>query len=99
MVRKGGLEPPCLSAPPPQDGVSANSTTSALKSLTYMETSWLQKHLPSINRPATLPHYVSSNSLKRNGAAAPDLAPSSCSLILMEVKRNSASAGCSSSHY
>ena len=29
MVRKGGLEPPCLSAPPPQDGVSANSTTSA----------------------------------------------------------------------
>ena len=30
MVRKGGLEPPRLSAPPPQDGVSANSTTSAL---------------------------------------------------------------------
>jgi hypothetical protein len=29
MVRKGGLEPPCLAAPPPQDGVSANSTTSA----------------------------------------------------------------------
>ena len=29
MVRKGGLEPPCLTAPPPQDGVSANSTTSA----------------------------------------------------------------------
>src|SRR5271165_5544360 len=35
MVRKGGLEPPCLSAPPPQDGVSANFTTSALGSLTY----------------------------------------------------------------
>jgi hypothetical protein len=32
MVRKGGLEPPRLSAPPPQDGVSANSTTSALYS-------------------------------------------------------------------
>ena len=30
MVRKAGLEPACLSAPPPQDGVSANSTTSAL---------------------------------------------------------------------
>src|SRR5271168_3157076 len=30
LVRKGGLEPPCLSAPPPQDGVSANFTTSAL---------------------------------------------------------------------
>ena len=33
MVRKAGLEPACLSAPPPQDGVSANSTTSALPSL------------------------------------------------------------------
>ncbi len=32
MVRKAGLEPACLSAPPPQDGVSANSTTSALLS-------------------------------------------------------------------
>src|SRR5215469_18134627 len=29
MVRKAGLEPACLSAPPPQDGVSANSTSSA----------------------------------------------------------------------
>src|SRR6266568_6313944 len=32
MVRKAGLEPACLSAPPPQYGVSANSTTSALLS-------------------------------------------------------------------
>src|SRR5215831_3395147 len=30
VVRKGGFEPPRLSAPPPQDGVSASSTTSAL---------------------------------------------------------------------
>jgi hypothetical protein len=29
-VRKGGFEPPRLSAPPPQDGVSASSTTSAV---------------------------------------------------------------------
>jgi anti-anti-sigma factor len=29
MVRKRGFEPLCLSAPPPQDGVSASSTTSA----------------------------------------------------------------------
>src|SRR6267142_2198386 len=28
---KAGLEPACLAAPPPQDGVSANSTTSASK--------------------------------------------------------------------
>ena len=33
LVRKAGLEPACLSAPPPQDGVSANSTTSALLQL------------------------------------------------------------------
>ena len=31
MVREGGFEPPRLSAPPPQDGVSASSTTSALR--------------------------------------------------------------------
>ena len=38
MVRKGGLEPPCLSAPPPQDGVSANSTTSAKTRLYLTQT-------------------------------------------------------------
>jgi hypothetical protein len=32
-VRKGGFEPPRLSAPPPQDGVSASSTTSAFCTL------------------------------------------------------------------
>ena len=31
LVRKGGFEPPRLAAPPPQDGVSASSTTSALR--------------------------------------------------------------------
>jgi hypothetical protein len=35
-VRKGGFEPPRLSAPPPQDGVSASSTTSALGLFTPM---------------------------------------------------------------
>ena len=29
MVRKGGFEPPRLTAPPPQDGASASSATSA----------------------------------------------------------------------
>jgi hypothetical protein len=33
LVRKGGFEPPRLSAPPPQDGVSASSTTSAVYKL------------------------------------------------------------------
>src|SRR6185503_16038174 len=33
LVRKGGFEPPRLSAPPPQDGVSASSTTSAAGSI------------------------------------------------------------------
>jgi hypothetical protein len=36
LVRKGGFEPPRLSAPPPQDGVSASSTTSALCKLTVI---------------------------------------------------------------
>ena len=40
MVRKGGFEPPRLSAPPPQDGVSASSTTSAL-----IKTSLPKQHL------------------------------------------------------
>ena len=40
MVRKGGLEPPCLSAPPPQDGVSANFTTSALKNYFIFNHLW-----------------------------------------------------------
>src|SRR5262249_4360293 len=31
---KAGLEPACLAAPPPQDGVSANSTTSARRNET-----------------------------------------------------------------
>src|SRR5580704_14285220 len=35
LVRKGGFEPPRLSAPPPQDGVSASSTTSARGSVDY----------------------------------------------------------------
>src|SRR5216684_4106457 len=34
LVRKGGFEPPRLTAPPPQDGVSASSTTSALARMT-----------------------------------------------------------------
>ena len=29
LVRKGGFEPPRLAAPPPQDGASASSATSA----------------------------------------------------------------------
>src|ERR1700686_3100116 len=37
LVRKGGFEPPRLSAPPPQDGVSASSTTSALESIVYKD--------------------------------------------------------------
>src|SRR5450432_3156547 len=37
LVRKGGFEPPRLSAPPPQDGVSASSTTSARARKTAVE--------------------------------------------------------------
>src|SRR6516164_7464908 len=44
MVRKGGLEPPCLSAPPPQDGVSANFTTSAHRPGGAVQPDFKQKH-------------------------------------------------------
>ena len=38
LVRKAGLEPAWLAPPPPQDGVSASSTTSALfKILIYLK--------------------------------------------------------------
>src|ERR1700689_4397292 len=37
LVRKGGFEPPRLSAPPPQNGVSASSTTSALCELLVID--------------------------------------------------------------
>ena len=33
IMPKGGLEPPRVSSPPPQDGVSTNSTTSAYLNL------------------------------------------------------------------
>ena len=36
LVRKRGLEPLCLAAPPPQDGVSANFTTSACRMLAVL---------------------------------------------------------------
>jgi|SRR5450755_3671036 hypothetical protein len=45
MVRKGGFEPPRLSAPPPQDGVSASSTTSARVEITSRERFIIPKHL------------------------------------------------------
>ena len=35
MVPKAGLEPAQLSPPPPQDGVSTNSTTSAIHVLLF----------------------------------------------------------------
>jgi hypothetical protein len=44
MVRKGGFEPPRLAAPPPQDGVSANSTTSALDN--HLDKHWRSSKSP-----------------------------------------------------
>jgi hypothetical protein len=55
LVRKGGFEPPRLSAPPPQDGVSASSTTSALPSYRGQKTSCEGFHgnrIPAIHDPA-----------------------------------------------
>src|SRR4030095_14594272 len=39
-MRRAGLEPARLAAPPPQDGVSANSTTSARSSLLFLIRRW-----------------------------------------------------------
>ena len=59
LVRKGGFEPPRLSAPPPQDGVSASSTTSALceLSVTRLVRARVRVHAPArhlmLSCPAT----------------------------------------------
>ncbi len=37
LVREGGFEPPSLAAPPPQDGVSASSTTPAAAMIIDLE--------------------------------------------------------------
>jgi hypothetical protein len=68
MVRKAGLEPACLSAPPPQDGVSANSTTSAR--LPRAENRTLARLRPAHHVNVIL----SGEVLQRNGCrnAAPD---------------------------
>ena len=51
MVRKGGFEPPRLSAPPPQDGVSASSTTSAQARKTAVEANAIIANEACIARP------------------------------------------------
>ena len=51
-MRKGGFEPPCLSAPPPQDGVSASSTTSALSRKCFVF-NCLLKHLQAVTASST----------------------------------------------
>ncbi len=61
MVRKAGLEPACLSAPPPQDGVSANSTTSALPSLRTPGLALGWQRLISFQRTASKQTYTEAN--------------------------------------
>ncbi len=65
MVRKGGFEPPRLSAPPPQDGVSASSTTSALQSIVSRpfegNRSLLHRRAHFIGRRCFLRLYTRSN--------------------------------------
>ena len=70
MVRKGGLEPPCLSAPPPQDGVSANFTTSAHTSGCIGITGFKQKRrgLVSIAKETS-----SAEVIRRDGIPEPRL--------------------------
>src|SRR6188768_1478804 len=52
LVPKAGLEPACLAAPPPQDGVSANSTTSAIqKTICWSSPAGPRALLPSLVPP------------------------------------------------
>src|ERR1039458_3858045 len=86
LVRKGGFEPPRLSAPPPQDGVSASSTTSALKSIfcrLFEGDRSLHRTRRNSSSPAApgrlLP--MSLYTLKRGGSSSPPPLP--------EVRRTS----------
>src|SRR5437899_4526849 len=92
MVRKGGLEPPRLSAPPPQDGVSANSTTSALKSISYkgfiVRLNICQASIAK-QRCHTILAAIASNAIGTCTGFCTCILHSS----LPEVKRNSARAG------
>src|SRR6267378_2636826 len=47
LVRKGGFEPPRLTAPPPQDGASASSATSA-----FTAAGWEGSFYPKGTKPA-----------------------------------------------
>src|SRR5215469_6268341 len=80
MVRKGGLEPPCLSAPPPQDGVSANFTTSALATERTHNglASRTQRHFKYNKRPDSFRSQYFTISVKPLGSrlAPPTSAPS-----------------------
>ena len=65
-MRKGGFEPPRLSAPPPQDGVSANSTTSAKlercqRFIGYFETDWVRRFSTESHSKLTLTSAGSSS--------------------------------------
>jgi hypothetical protein len=48
LVRKAGLEPAWLAPPPPQDGVSANSTTSAFRAGSHRAEIHLMSFYPDL---------------------------------------------------
>src|SRR5580658_2959840 len=82
MVRKGGFEPPRLSAPPPQDGVSASSTTSALCKLSAINRLAGSAHEGACERiriayrVADIDVIVSRDILQCEGISGLDLEPS-----------------------
>ena len=55
MVREGGFEPPRLSAPPPQDGVSASSTTPAMTRALIDPPVQPEEEKPAFPWPVVLP--------------------------------------------
>src|SRR5437870_371593 len=81
MVRKGGFEPPRLSAPPPQDGVSANSTTSAFKINNLRGSFLARQKVCQISFIKLRPHMMLAAIASNEKGTAPDLAPTFCTLI------------------
>src|SRR3984957_13783216 len=92
MVRKGGFEPPRLSAPPPQDGVSASSTTSALKSISYKR-SIVRWHICQASIAKQRCHTILAAIASNARGACTGFCTCILHSSLLEVERNSARAG------
>jgi hypothetical protein len=82
----GGFEPPRLSAPPPQDGVSASSTTSAFIINNLIGSFLARQKVCQVSFIKLRPHTMLAAIASNKQGTAPDLAPTFC--ILIHVRSN-----------